>query len=169
MDKLCRKCGKKLPIERFYTHPKMADGHLNICMECVKTRVNKHRVDNIEKIRAYDRERGKLPHRIKKSRVETRKRREKTGYGKVHEALERAVKKGICSKSNMCQICSATTKLEAHHFDYSKPLEVIWLCQPCHRQYHIGKSDRAKMVKVIVDAISDIRSFDLVKTQSMSV
>jgi hypothetical protein len=24
----------------------------------------------------------------------------------------------------------------AHHEDYDKPLEVVWLCQPCHKQRH---------------------------------
>ncbi len=26
--------------------------------------------------------------------------------------------------------------VEAHHFDYSKPLAVIWLCKECHRREH---------------------------------
>lgn len=28
-------------------------------------------------------------------------------------------------------------KVQGHHEDYSKPLEVVWLCRKCHNNYHI--------------------------------
>lgn len=34
-------------------------------------------------------------------------------------------------KRHPCQQCGAL-KTDAHHEDYSKPLEVIWLCRRCH-------------------------------------
>lgn len=34
-----------------------------------------------------------------------------------------------------CRDCGATPA-EAHHKDYAKPLEVEWLCRPCHRAHH---------------------------------
>ena len=33
--------------------------------------------------------------------------------------------------------------VKAHHDDYSKPLDVRWLCASCHAQFHIGKSEAA--------------------------
>lgn len=39
---------------------------------------------------------------------------------------------GKMVKPAECEHCSAGGKLEAHHHDYSKPLEVVWLCKPCH-------------------------------------
>ena len=32
----------------------------------------------------------------------------------------------------LCWVCGTTQNIEIHHPDYSKPLQVIWLCQPCH-------------------------------------
>jgi hypothetical protein len=35
-----------------------------------------------------------------------------------------------------CKKC-ANPKSEAHHKDYTKPLDVIWLCRKCHIQIHL--------------------------------
>lgn len=34
-----------------------------------------------------------------------------------------------------CEKCGSE-KVEKHHEDYDKPLEVIWLCRPCHLDLH---------------------------------
>jgi len=46
--------------------------------------------------------------------------------------LYNAVKSGKILKPLICSKCKKKTKIEAHHSDYSKPLEVIWLCRSCH-------------------------------------
>ncbi len=44
-----------------------------------------------------------------------------------------ALRKGTIVKPELCSRCGNKAKrLEAHHHDYSKPLEVEWLCTPCH-------------------------------------
>ena len=37
-----------------------------------------------------------------------------------------------------CETCGTDHRVAAHHEDYSKPLEVRWLCQPCHNREHSG-------------------------------
>jgi hypothetical protein len=49
--------------------------------------------------------------------------RSKVGY---------ALKKGELVRPDRCSKCGKVCKPEAHHPDYSKPLEVEWLCKPCH-------------------------------------
>lgn len=34
-----------------------------------------------------------------------------------------------------CQRCGAGNS-QAHHKDYSKPLDIVWLCAPCHAAHH---------------------------------
>ena len=54
-------------------------------------------------------------------------------HRKARTALNRAVEKGIIKKLP-CFICG--NKAEAHHPDYSRPLDVVWLCKPHHRETH---------------------------------
>lgn len=52
-----------------------------------------------------------------------------------------AVKTGKLVRPNFCSVCGAKGKrkkngnitIEAHHKDYAKPLDVVWLCDSCHR------------------------------------
>jgi ribosomal protein S27AE len=41
-----------------------------------------------------------------------------------------------------CEACGAP-KAAAHHDDYSKPLEVRWLCRPCHDTHHAAERQQA--------------------------
>jgi len=133
--KECFKCKSIKPLEDFYKHPMMADGHLNKCKDCTKEDVGKHRKENIERIREYDRERGKLPHRIKLGTEVTRAwRAEDKRRQTAHSAVARAIRSGVLIKTP-CVRCGAV-KVEGHHEDYDKPLEVTWLCTPCHKQRH---------------------------------
>ena len=65
MFKVCFRCNEEKVIEEFYVHPNTKDGYFGKCKECTKKDVKKHRKDNIQKVRAFDRERACLPHRKK--------------------------------------------------------------------------------------------------------
>jgi len=39
--KTCKNCGEHKQLNLFYTHNKMKDGHLNICIKCVRERISK--------------------------------------------------------------------------------------------------------------------------------
>jgi len=47
-------------------------------------------------------------------------------------ALARVYKKRGKLIPEPCQVCGATEKIEMHHEDYAKPLDVQWMCRPCH-------------------------------------
>jgi len=134
-SKECFKCNAVKPLKDFYKHPKMADGHLNKCKDCAKDDSNKHREANLEKIRAYDRRRGKLAHRIaKNTEVNRAWRAEDKRRQKAHYAVSKAIRNGRLHVLP-CIRCGEI-KILAHHEDYDKPLDVMWLCQPCHKQRH---------------------------------
>ena len=58
---------------------------------------------------------------------------------RAHQILKYAVDLGEVKKPAFCALCLAspeTRHLHGHHPDYSKPLEVIWLCPACHSGIH---------------------------------
>lgn len=61
--KLCFKCGESQPRTEFYKHSAMSDGLLGKCKTCTKKDALQHRLDNLEKVREYDRQRAKNPGR----------------------------------------------------------------------------------------------------------
>lgn len=56
--------------------------------------------------------------------------------------VTRALKKGVIKKAKECYHCGPTRRrLFAHHHDYTKPLDVDWLCQRCHMSQHVFLAD----------------------------
>jgi hypothetical protein len=47
-----------------------------------------------------------------------------------------------------CQRCGSNDNVEAHHEDYSRPLDVVWLCREHHNARHFEiRAGRTKMVQ----------------------
>ena len=134
-SKKCFKCNTVKPLEDFYKHPQMPDGYVNKCKECNKNDVTANRNKNIEKYRAYDRARSKDPKRVKANTEITRAwRAEDLRRQVAHSQVSKAIRNGGLVRQPCCRCGEAKTV--AHHEDYDKPLEVVWLCQPCHKQRH---------------------------------
>lgn len=49
--------------------------------------------------------------------------------------LNIAVQGGKLSRGP-CEQCGARAKIHGHHHDYTKPYDVTWLCDRCHRLHH---------------------------------
>jgi len=111
----------------------MKDGHLNKCKDCTKTDVTKNRHKNIEYFRAYDRQRGS------RQTVEQVKKRRSVNPEKykANSSVGNAVRDRRLFKPDIYSMCGMKpTRLHGHHEDYSKPLEVIWVCSICHKKLH---------------------------------
>ena len=134
-SKECFKCKTVKPLEEFYKHSAMGDGHLNKCKQCTKSDVSKHRSENLERIREYDRKRANKPERRSASyAISQGWRQEDKRRNRAHNAVSRGIHSGKLVRQPCCR-CGQKKSI-AHHEDYDKPLEVMWLCQPCHKQRH---------------------------------
>jgi|688.fasta_scaffold28174_11 hypothetical protein len=144
--KKCKVCQQEKALVDFYPHKAMKDGHLNICKSCVKVRVKKHRNENLEQIRAYDRIRGRSEKRREKNRVYCREKRQMLAHyssewrkrnrqkANAHGRVNKAIKAGKLIKMP-CEKCGSLN-VHGHHDDYMKPLEVRWLCPKHHGEQH---------------------------------
>lgn len=132
------------PLSAFYQHSQMADGYLNYCKECVRRRVRRYAAANPEKIRLLTREKHRRPeyrakevewnrgHPEARQRIRLRWAKANGEKRKAQQMVGNAVRDGKIKKLKSCQECGRTSGIEAHHPNYSKPLEVVWLCTECH-------------------------------------
>lgn len=119
----CLLCGSIKPIEQFYKHKPSRGGRKTKCASCCRDYSNKYRAENLEHYRAYDRARG-----YRGDELQT--------------VARNAVRK---LERQPCQVCGAQ-KSEAHHPDYSKPLEVIWFCHKHHSEAHRKYQDAERAI-----------------------
>ncbi len=137
----CGTCEVYKPEPDFYIDGKTASGVASVCKEChtaasIRTRDrDSARESNAEYMR---RARAKDPEKFKeRERIASSSRRQ-NDPAKVaaRAALNNAVKRGDLVKPKECEQCGRETRLTGHHDDYSKPLDVRWLCYSCHGKEH---------------------------------
>lgn len=152
-QKKCTECEAERPLVDFYRHNAMAGGRLHQCKECVKTRVRKHRLANIDRIREYDRNRPNADERAEINRENYRKRtatpegrasewakqkawaQNNSEKRQAHIIAGNAIRAGALTP-RPCGRCGDNSYVHAHHEDYSRPLDVVWLCRTCHGARH---------------------------------
>lgn len=103
--------------------------------EKILQRCKEYRENNREKVKASQRAwKSKNRDKVKSNRAEYEKRypEKSTAY----RAINNAVAYGKLFKPSNCSQCGYEGHIEGHHPDYSKPLEVIWLCRECHNREH---------------------------------
>ena len=128
-NRKCTNCSRILPLNKDNFHS-------------VKTRVFNgftYRCRSCEKLR------DKLRTKNSKARVVSNRKRTKRYQENNQDkiiariTLRRAVSAGVikkdeCSMANISDCCFG--KIEAHHDDYNRPLDVRWLCKYHHTKQH---------------------------------
>lgn len=154
-QKACRVCGETKCLTDFFCDRGRDDGLRRECKECSRAyqreryrrpgvldaQRKKHRASALPEARlSRRRERGRARAKeesVRKARAEFDHRRRETKPETVaaHHAVSEALACGVLVKQP-CASCGSSQKLQAHHDDYSKPLEVRWMCCACHMLHH---------------------------------
>ncbi len=147
--KTCSICRSDTPDDLFTKDNRRRLGRSSVCRKCTgakKKAAHRRRMDAItpeqrELIRAaknvshqryiaenFDRVHANRLARRLAARIEAPERK------RAQLAAQRAVQRGVLVRAP-CERCAAQVA-QAHHEDYSKPLDVVWLCRRCHAARH---------------------------------
>ena len=150
--KICNKCKTEKPLEEFSRDRTRKDGYCYTCKDCMKAY---QQSDKGKEVDRRHRQSDKYKKSIKKYNQsdegkEANRRYRQTDKGKKMDKRyaekhpeKRAAQKKLQNfiatgklQRGLCEVCGSTIKIEGHHEDYSKALDVIWLCLKHHRQVH---------------------------------
>lgn len=136
---LCTTCEEFKQKSDFYLNKRSPIGITSECKKCHcrtsmdtrdrglardRNRVHMRRARSLDPDKFRERERDAARKRVNDERRQARYQ------------LNLAVARGHIIRPAQCTRCGESQKLHAHHDDYSKPLEVRWLCTECHGCEH---------------------------------
>lgn len=119
--KLCGGCNTEKPFAEFNRNRAKKDGYQNWCRACLnpistawkKTPIGRASVSRTQK-------------HVKRN-PKTRK---------AQQVVSGQVKRGKMTRQPCC-VCNQPNA-DAHHEDYSRPLDLVWLCDKHHKQRHVA-------------------------------
>lgn len=120
--KTCKTCNETKELSEFYKGSAYADGHINNCKECHGAYMAAYKRSPegaASKRESNYRYRNKYPVKARAAYL-------------MHDAI----KEGKLIKPDHCEACLIHCIPQGHHSDYTKPLDVHWLCQTCHTKEH---------------------------------
>jgi hypothetical protein len=138
-ERWCSRCRQWKPLAEFHSNPSRRLAASGYCGECFAGWTKEHGVDSAARVRRY--------------------RDNPTNVGKelARQAVRTALRTGGLNKGP-CEIggdCSG--RIEAHHDDYSKPLEVRWLCRRHHGRSHRAAAPDLSSALTTADMIELLR------------
>lgn len=120
-SKLCVSCFNIFSVSQFYSDPRQSDGLKSKCITCFLKQAR-------DFARSNPRQLKKLYRRYPRKNLDSalkRSARNKIAY---------AIRSGKISKLP-CEVCDNPNS-QAHHDDYTKPLDVKWRCSKHHGILH---------------------------------
>ena len=131
--KSCGRCGENKELKSFNRDKYTKTGYRSQCKECMR----KERSDNRAYYKAYRETPEKKEWYAKYRRDRYHKDMLKVKARNAARALDRG----------LCEVCGLKEDIHAHHDDYTKPLDVRWLCGKHHKEWH-SENDPVLVVAV---------------------
>lgn len=137
----CGGCSRWLARESFGKDSRTPNGLNCYCYSCIDNRRHLFEAANPDKSREYDRA------RYAANRDKEKRRKHALSVAHPDRFIARkkvhaAVRSGRLVKPPGCSACPEIVpshRIHGHHSDYSKPLDVEWLCAKCHAKRHMSQ------------------------------
>ena len=126
--KVCFKCGRLLPLDSFYKHSQMGDGHLNKCKDCTKKDAHNRWIKKSKDQEWVEKERARVREKFKRLGY-----REKYKTTCLHSFLPNAYN-NISRKFR--QYCFTKKGFEFHHWNYNILNSVFRVSRKAHKCIH---------------------------------
>lgn len=144
--KTCTKCGAEKSLDAFGPNKQSKDGLRHACRACTQRAWRDWRNRNLEKQRARERDwaRSNYPkYAARRAERQRERRAERPERLEANIAIQRQLERGAMVRPDHCEDCGRESLIQAHHPDYSKPLDVEWLCSGCHGRRHAAQGEIA--------------------------
>lgn len=140
----CNKCNAIKPLDGFRVAMKRGKPYrLLLCRDCeIAYDRSPARRSLAREAETRRRDHGSLRQKEHVKSALYRKRHPEKARAK--EIVNEAVAAGKITRPTSCGKCglspapkrNGSSRIQAHHADYSAPLSVAWLCEPCHMKEH---------------------------------
>ena len=164
IEKTCRKCGETKPLSEFCKNSKRKSGFGSPCKACrnaiqkayiqtpsgkAKTKATRKRylvspLGRAVKAAEVRRYRTTPNGKAVTKASDRNKIEDKPLAYKAHNLARTAINNGTLERMP-CEVCGEEN-VAAHHDDYTKPLEVRWLCRLHHAEAHKSKTETAEVL-----------------------
>lgn len=67
---------------------------------------------------------------------------------RVQGFIRNEIDMGRIERSKSCSSCRSTRMIEAHHPDYNRSNEIMWLCRNCHMKLHFGHDTKGEPITI---------------------
>lgn len=147
-EKSCSKCGLIKSISDFQRDASNKTGYYSSCKGCNVLRCKRYNAT--EQRRSKILERNRIYDRTESGRKSTRPRslswsEKNIDKRRAHWRVKSAIKSGKIKKQP-CKLCRSETNIHAHHDDYSRPLDIMWLCPQHHKDRHAWLKQQEFMI-----------------------
>lgn len=141
-EKRCPRCQVVKPVSAFHRRSDRGDGYNDTCKECRREMQQDWTEEQREAARESVRRSQARPESRRRAvayMAEYQKRPEVKAKHRARNAVKASLLKGTLVKPTSCSRCKRPKHrraIHAHHEDYTKPLNVQWLCVTCHGKAH---------------------------------